>query len=150
MLDTEFETLINDETKQISGDIYWIEDVDHSPTLEFRIEVISHAEYPLFIKGSFNPLANTLTYALIHKAYGRIYALDMGKDHHNPTCSNVGELHKHRWKEAYRDKEAYVPADITASVNAPLEVWRQFCLEARIRHEGIMHEPPSIQLDLFL
>lgn len=150
MLDSEFAELIDDETKQITGDIFWINDQDHSPTVEFRAEVISVMEYPLFIRGSYNALANTLTYALIHKAHGRIYALDMGKDHHNPTCNYVGELHKHRWSEVYRDKEAYVPTDITAAVNQPVAVWLQFCLEARIRHEGVMHDPPPVQIGLLL
>ncbi|MFZ4826078.1 MAG: DUF6978 family protein [Phototrophicaceae bacterium] len=150
MLDKEFEQLILDPSKEIHGDILWIEDQDHSPALEFRVEVVSIAEYPLFIRGSFNALANTLTYALIHKGYGRIYALDIGKDHHNPSCNNVGELHKHRWTEKYRDKEAYVPTDITAPVNRPVEVWKQFCLEASITHYGIMKEPPPIQMDLII
>ena len=150
MLDSEFEVIINDRTKEITGDITWIEDQDHSPTLEFRAEVISILEYPSFIRGSYNGLANTLSFSLIHKGYGRIYALDIGKDHHNPTCQNVGELHKHRWTQTYRDKEAYIPTDITATVNRPVEVWRQFCLEARINHNGAMHDPPPIQLDLLL
>ena len=33
----EFEEFINDTTKQIDGDILWIEDEDHSPTVEFRV-----------------------------------------------------------------------------------------------------------------
>jgi len=150
MLDSEFEELINDDTKQINGDINWSEDQDHSPTLDFRVEVFSVLEHPLFVRGSYNALANTLTYTLIHRGYGRIYALDMGKDHHNPSCNNVGELHKHRWSQQFRDKDAYVPTDITAPVNYPVEVWKQFCLEARIRHEGFMKEPPPIQMDLLL
>ena len=43
--------------------------------------------------------ARTLTYALILKTAGRIYGLDLGKDHHNPQCEQVGEKHKHRWSE---------------------------------------------------
>ncbi|MGH8191833.1 MAG: DUF6978 family protein, partial [Rhodanobacteraceae bacterium] len=42
----------------------------------------------------------------------RIYGLDLGKDHHNPQCNQVGEKHKHRWTDQYRDKEAYEPRDI--------------------------------------
>lgn len=149
MLDSEFELLINDVSKTIDGDIYWIEDEDHSPTLEFRAEVLSLARYPLFVRGSFNSTINTLTYALIHRAFGRIYALDIGKDHHNPTCQYVGELHKHRWSEVYRDKVAYVPSDITVTALVPLEVWVQFCSEAKMTHNGIMHPIPPLQLELF-
>lgn len=150
MLDSEFAALIDDQTKTIVDDIYWLEDQDHSPTVEFRVAVASMLDYPLFVRGSYNALASTITFALIHKGYGRIYALDIGKDHHNPTCQNVGELHKHRWTEQFRDKLAYVPNDITALVTQPVEVWHQFCAEAKIAHTGNMHEPPAIQMDLWL
>jgi hypothetical protein len=131
--------LINDNSKFIDGDISWLEDEDHSPSVEFRAEVSSDAGYPLFVKGSRNVLAGTLSYALIHKGSGRIYALDMGKDHHNPSCEYVGEKHKHRWDEPLRDKNAYAPDDVTADINDPATVWKQFCAEARITHKGAMH-----------
>ena len=149
MNQSEFEKLMDDTTKRINGDISWSEDEDHSPTVEFRIEVTSQIGYTLFVKGSYNPTAQTLTYALIHPSFGRIYALDMGKDHHNPTCTNVGEKHKHRWNEQLRDKETYMPEDITASVADPVAVWQQFCNESRITHNGLMHTPPPLQLELF-
>jgi hypothetical protein len=108
----------------------------------------SEAGFPLFIRGSYNRLAETLTYALIHRAAGRIYSLDLGKDHHNPDCQNVGEKHKHRWKEQVRDKEAYVPGDITAPASDPRAVWQQFCTEAAIDHQGHMHAPPSLDAEV--
>jgi hypothetical protein len=98
----------------------------------------------------FAPPAKALSFALIHRAVGRIYALDLGKDHHNPTCTNVGEKHKHRYTELYRDKEAHVPPDVTASVDDPVAVWKQFCVEAGIRHSGALHAPPPVQEELFL
>jgi len=146
----DFETLLADTTKQINGHITWKQDEDHSPTVEFKVDVISLAKYPIFVKGSYNLLAQTLTYALIHQAFGRIYALDLGKDHHNPSCSNVGRKHKHRWNEIFRDKEAYVPNDITALVSDPIDVWKQFCNEAFLIHNGEMRPPPPLQLDLEL
>jgi hypothetical protein len=149
MKQQDFETLLADTTKCINGNITWEEDEDHSPTVEFRVEVISRARYPIFVKGSYNSLAQALTYALIHRSFGRIYALDMGKDHHNPSCYNVGRKHKHRWNETLRDKEAYVPDDITALVNDPLGVWLQFCKEALLTHNGEMYLPPPLQLELF-
>ena len=42
---------------------------------------------------------------LILKTVGRIYALDLGKDYHNPQCEQVGEIHKHRWPEGYGDRD---------------------------------------------
>lgn len=148
MNQTDFETLLNDTTKRIVSDITWADDEDHSPTVEFRVEVESDAGYPIFIKGSFNWLAGALSYTLVHRGSGRIYALDLGKDHHNPSCNNVGEKHKHRWNESLRDKEAYVPAEITAPVTDPVSVWAQFCEEAKIQHRGVMHRPPPIRMEI--
>lgn len=96
----EFEAILADDTKRVVGDISWVEDEDHSPSVEFRAEVLSDAGYPLFVRGSYNALAQSLTFCLIHRGAGRIYGLDLGKDHHNPSCENVGRRHKHRWKEA--------------------------------------------------
>lgn len=149
MKQSEFEALIKDSSKIIDGDITWNEDEDHSPTVEFRADLSSETGYPLFVRGSYNKEAKALTYAIIHKSYGRIYGLDLGKDHHNPSCEYVGEKHKHRWDEKLRDKQAYVPDDITASTDDPITVWRQFCLEAKINHNGLMHHPPPIQMDMF-
>ncbi|MGH8190537.1 MAG: DUF6978 family protein, partial [Rhodanobacteraceae bacterium] len=80
----------------------------------------------------------------------RIYGLDLGKDHHNPQCNQVGEKHKHRWTDQYRDKEAYEPRDITASATDPVTVWTQFCKEAKIAHHGQMMPPPPRSRELFL
>lgn len=148
MTNAELEAILGDAGKRIEIDVTWASDEDHSPALEFRVDVISDAGYPLFVKGSFNAEAETLSFALIHRAVGRIYALDMGKDHHNPTCIFVGEKHKHRWSEATRDKEAYVPVDITAALTDPVGVWKQFCTEARITHKGRMADPPPYQREL--
>jgi hypothetical protein len=148
MTQSEFEVLIDDPTKTIQADIDWSEDEDHSPSVEFRAEIQSEMGYPLFVRASYNGLANTLTYAIIHRGEGRIYGLDLGKDHHNPSCKNVGEKHKHRWNEILKDKEAYVPGDITAPVNDPVAVWKEFCSEAKIIHGGKLKEPPPVQWEL--
>ena len=145
----EIDALVADPEKVIDGDIPWLQDEDHSPSVEFRAEVRTTSGYPLFVRGSYNPLIGALTYALILKPVGRIYGLDMGKDHHNPSCQRVGDLHKHRWTEAQRDKEAYVPADITASATEPVAVWQQFCAEAGIRHLGQLGTVPPLQGDLW-
>ncbi len=49
MIQNEFEMLISDTTKRIAGDISWTEDEDHSPSVEFRVEVESDAGYPIFV-----------------------------------------------------------------------------------------------------
>jgi hypothetical protein len=148
MNQADFEGLLNDTTKRVVGDVTWAIDEDRSPAVEFRMEVQSDVGYPIFVKGSYNALASTLTYTLVHRGSGRIYALDLGKDHHNPTCTNTGEKHKHRWREPMRDKEAYVPDDITSPATDPVSVWRQFCAEAKINHDGVMHPPPPVQMEL--
>lgn len=149
LTNTEFNSILTDTSKRIEGTITWGEDEDHSPSLEFRAEIQSAAGWPLFIRGSYNRLTGTLTYALILKTEGRIYALDLGKDHHNPECIQVGDKHKHQWNEQFRDKAAYVPDDITQPVTDPVAVWAEFCREANIEHNGNMEQPPPIQEDLF-
>jgi len=145
----EFNAILSDVTKRVVEDISWSEDEDHSPGVEFRARVDSDAGYPLFVCGSYNAQVRALTFVLIHRVAGRIYGLDLGKEHHNPDCHNVGEKHKHSWNEPLRDKEAYVPSDITAEVDDPVAVWGQFCAEARIAHNGKMHAPPPVQKELF-
>lgn len=142
MNDAELAAILEDPSKSIEGDIDWREDEDHSPAVEFRAEVLSDAGWPLVVCGSFNALAGTLTYAMIHRGMGRVYALDLGKDHRNPDGDMVGEKHKHRWTKRFRDKEAYVPEDITANVESPVDVWQQFCVEAGITHRGALRGPP--------
>ena len=117
--------------------------------VEFRIDIESTNGWPLFVQGRYNEAARTLSYALILKTEGRICGLDLGKDHHNPQCDQVGEKHKHRWSERYRDKEAYVPDDVNAPVSDPVAVWTEFCAEARIQHHGSMQAPPPKQGELW-
>lgn len=148
MTQEDFDILIEDTSKTINGDIEWNTDEDHSPSVEFRAEITSDPGYPIYIRGSYNSLIDALTFAIIHKSVGRIYALDLGKDHHNPSCHNVGEKHKHRWTEAFKDKDAYVPDDITAEASDPVTVWMQFCQEACITHNGNLKSPISSQKEL--
>jgi len=140
----EFDAFLTDGIKIILGDIVWRNDVDNSPAQEFRVELETSTGYPLFIKGRYNPSAGKLSYAIIFRGEGRIYGLDLGADHRNPDRIRVGEKHKHYWLEGYRDKWAYVPGDITETWNRPVDVWRQFCIEAKLAHSGKMFEP-SVQ-----
>ena len=149
LTNSEFDSILQDTSKRIDGNIVWAEDEDHSPSVEFRVEVVSEEGWPLFVRGSYNPLIPALTFALILKTVGRIYALDLGKDHHNPGCNQVGAKHKHKWTEQFRDKEAYVPADITTAASDPAAVWKQFCDEAKLIHAGVLGAPPPAMGDLF-
>jgi hypothetical protein len=145
----EFEELINDQSKRIDVDISWEQRKNHPTYVGFQAEIISDTGYPLFVKGSYDARIDALSFVLIYRSSVRIYGLDLGKDHTNPDGERVGEKHKHRWSATLRDKEAYVPSDITASAAEPVNVWEQFCREAKIVHNGTMKEPPPLQLDLF-
>lgn len=145
----EFDTILKDVTKRIEGDINWSNDEDHSPAVEFRAEVHSDSGWPLFVRGSYNKFAETLTFALILKTVGRIYGLDIGKDHRNPHGEKTGKKHKHSWSVEFRDKKAYVPTDITASIYEPVTLWEQFCGEACIQHYGKLNQLPPRQEELF-
>lgn len=148
----EFEGILRDTSKTIEGDIIWKPDPKNDIWLKFKAEILSEGEaHQLSIRGTYNSLIRSLSYHIICLPHGRIYGLDMGKDHRNPSTGKlVGEKHKHRWTEIYRDREAYVPPDITASASEPVKVWRQFCEEATIRHNGVMHSIPEQQMDMFL
>lgn len=146
----EYEALMSDTTKRIDRQIDWSIDEDHSPAVSFLVEINSEPAYPLYAKGYLNRAARKLTYVLIHRAEGRIYGLDLGKAHRNPDGISVGEKHKHRWSERFGVKDAYVPADITETVDRPVEVWDQFCAEANLIHNGKMNLPPAEQLDMNL
>jgi hypothetical protein len=149
MTQAEFEALLADNSKRIDQDILWQEDEDRSPGVEFRVPVNSDSGFPIFIKGWYNREAQTLSYSLIHRGVGRIYGLDLGKDHHNPSCDYVGEKHKHRWSDAVRDKDAYMPPDITIPATNPVGVWSEFCQKAKINHVGVMYPPPPVNLEMF-
>ena len=147
----EFESILSDTSKTVKGDILWKPDLKYDLWLKFKAAILLDREtYVLTVHGTYNTLIEALSYVIICPQYGRIYGLDMGEDHRNPDGKLVGEKHKHRWSEIYRDKEAYVPPDITAPANDPVEVWLQFCEEATIRHNGVMQPVPEQQLDMFI
>ena len=146
----EFEALIADTSKRVEGDVVWSEDEDHSPTVEFKAKIDSAPGYALFVKGSFNAISHNISFTIFHSSAGRIYGLDLGKDHRNPNGQLIGEKHKHRWSEKYRDKDAYVPTDITAPATDPVALWGQFCEEAKMTHQGTMHKPIPVQIELIL
>lgn len=136
----EYSAVIDDGTKRIIGDIAW-EGHPNAPTWEFRVDVDSEADHPIFIKGWYNPHSGKLSYALIHRIVGRIHGLDLGADHCNPDGQLMGEKHKNYWVPGSRDKWAYVPSDITEPWNRPAAVWGQFCVEINLRHQGTLRDP---------
>lgn len=137
----EYDAIIGDSTKVISENIVW-EGSSHSPARQFRVDIDSDEGHPIFVKGWYNPRSDKLSFAIIHRTVGdRIYGLDLGAGHSNPDGSLVGEKHKNYWRPGSRDKWAYVPEDITETLERPVAVWQQFCAEANLRHSGTMFHP---------
>ena len=140
----ELRYLLDDKTKQISEDIFWRDDQDHSPAKEFRVAIDSEPGWPISVNGRWNPDSQKLSFTLIHDAAGRIIGLDLGDVEHpnpKPNRERLVGTHKHRWTVAHRDKWAYSPTDITAEWHQPAAVWRQFCAEVHIIHSGVVHPP---------
>ena len=52
LTNAEFDTILDDLSKRIGGDIVWREDEDHSPSVEFRAEIQSDMGWPLFVRGA--------------------------------------------------------------------------------------------------
>lgn len=137
----EFDAILSDVTKRINQNIAWVDDPSHKPAVVFRVPIASDGRYPLQAFGRWNPKAGKLSYGLLYQGVGRIYGLDMGMQHRNPTGQPLDDIHKHSWTSEFRDQLAYVPEDITALWNEPLEVWRQFCAEAKVVHSGTLAIP---------
>lgn len=138
----EFDDILADFGKRIEGDLVWAPNPQHIGAVEFRAEVASDGGYPLFVAGWYRPQRFALAYTLVHRPAGRIYAINFGHPHTNPTTGErVGVKHKHYWTAENADRMAYNPADITEPWHRPVAVWRQFCAEARIEHRGVMHLP---------
>lgn len=139
----EFEAILADDTKRITGNIVWGDDIGHYPAREFRAEIRNDKNYSMFIAGKYNLFSGKLSYSLILRGTGRIYGLDLGEGaaHCNPDGEMIRGKHKARWRDGYRDKFAYIPEDITATLDQPVEAWHQFCAEANLKHHGIMRRP---------
>ncbi len=146
--EAELTAILEDPSKAIDGDLYWTLRNDFGPFAFFQARVDSSEGWPIFIKGSHNHEASKLAFAIIHQGYGRrIYGLCLGYGHTNLDRSRAESPHKHRPRES-DDKYAYAASDITATILDPLDVWSQFCREARITHRGRLHRLPSIQAEL--
>ena len=141
LTDGVWRIILKDTSKCIPGDINWVGDEHRSHVRRFQSEVETETGYLLSVRGYYNPRAMMLSYTIILGDGNRIYGLDLGKDHRNPGGTRVGKKHKHRWSERYQDTEAYAPDDITEPVSDPVAVWRQFCAEACLKHDGALEQP---------
>ena len=137
----ELDMILADDSKRISGDIFWSAVRDQRAAFRFRAPIENARGVPLAIHGWYRPDIKNLAFALIWNRRTRVYALDMAGRHRNPEPPHVVGLHKHRWSDEIRDTVAYTPPDITAGADQPESAWRQFCAEAGIHHAGRMHLP---------
>ena len=147
MLDFEFKNLLVAQ-KTLNSSINWSVDEDHSDNREFLYPLENDQERILQIRGSYNRNIPALSFTILDKAVGRIYGLDLGRGHRNPDKKQVGPKHKHSWTELDKDGWAYVPSDITGNASDILQVWKEFCVEFNIVHNGDMFEP-DWGLDIF-
>lgn len=136
--------------KVAEGDLVWTWDTNHVGCAKLVKPVPLRWGHRLFeIRGTYNPLKLEISYTVLHPRLSgcrRIYALDHGGHRHkNPDQRFVGSLHKHRWSERYLDQDAYEPTDISKPPTDIEGVWREFCDEALIRHDGVFFPLPPRQ-----
>lgn len=132
-------TQMVETVKYIRSDIDWQRDRDHSLGWEFRIDC-DYDGQTLRVIGSCCKIAEVASFVIVHQQSGRVYALDLGKCHVNADGTNVGDVHKHKPRDCDRTF-AYKPDDITASATDLTLLWKQFCLECNIVHEGRFRVP---------
>ncbi len=142
--DREFEAILMDESKRVEVDIEWRADRGRVASYYFRVPLASGPGYPIEVFGRWNQSGRRLSYVLLYSGVGRIYGLDVGHGHRNPDGELLGSPHKHKWSADFRDRQAYMPSDITAQWHEPVRAWGQFCAEARIVHLGRLGEPSRI------
>ena len=137
----DFDALLANPTKRVLGDVAWTRVPGGAPAVGFRVDVLVDPPVPLTVAGRFNPATRKLSYTLIHNRARRIYGLDLGESHRNPDGAILRGTHKHRWRDRWKDRCAYRPPDITAGWDDPVTVWKQFCAEANLRHDGVLEQP---------
>ena len=139
--ESDVAAIIADQSKVIVDNIVWRLQPTITPASKFRAPISCAEDPPLLMEGFFNPMSGKLSFSMILQGQGRIYGLDLGREHRNVGDEKVGETHKVRWTVSDRDRLAFVPKDISAHWSDPVAVWQQFCLEANLRHTGRMIAP---------
>jgi len=115
---------------------------------KFKVDVKNKEGYPLKLVGTYSHKTGNFSFALL-LGKKRIRGLDCGhKPHHNPDCQRIKGPHKHRWTDAYQDREAYVPKSVNCT--DIIQAFRDFLKECKIIFKGTLKRPfiPS-DLDMF-
>ena len=149
----EIQTILNDNSKKICGNILWTRNKSFSDIATFNIPIISDGLGELTLRGSYNLIYSKISFVIVYKQK-RIYSLDIGHDHTNRKTKtqkrkSIGSVHKHKWSRKFKDAYAYQPDDITAKAHEVEKAWKEFCIESKITHEGIFYHPSQRQQELF-
>lgn len=94
--------------------------------------------YETLLHGNYNLELGTYTFTIIMNG-NRVKSLDIGKAH-----KEHGEKHKHSWTETHKDRNVYVPDDITTGADMKI-VFQEFLAECNIKTEVELPNPPSSQ-----
>jgi len=132
----EIEDIIANVKKEITDTIEWSY---KNGVQKFKVDVQNEAGYPLKLVGTLSYRSGNFSFALL-LGKRRIRGLDCGKKvHHNPECTRIKGVHKHKWSDAYQDKEAYVPPDIDCS--SIIEALKAFLEECNIQLKAVVKKP---------
>jgi len=122
--------------KHIEDDITWTH--KQKDWLEFRTRIECDADCTLWLVGSYNHCLDAYSYSFLANGQ-RLRGLDVGKDHHNPTCEDVGSPHVNYWTDPHEAKMAREADDIDCSTMASaIEGFLKLC---KIDLNGIFHAP---------
>jgi hypothetical protein len=136
----EFEALIADLTKRIEGTISWSQDKS-GVVFDFRAKVKSDSGDQLSVKGSHNRKLGKTSYTLF--TTDRIFSVDYDRNH-----GDAGNFHIHAW-DASRQKCVAMKASGQIEIaRDPLRLWKWFCEQAHITHDGVLESLPPLQESL--
>lgn len=137
MTQAEFEAIIADLTKRIEGDISWNQDKS-GIVFDFRVKVRSDSGDQLSVKGSYNRKLGKISYTLF--TTDRIFSVDYDRDH-----GDAGNFHVHTWDESKRKCIATKATAASEISRDPLRLWKWFCEQAHITHDGVLQSLPPVQ-----
>ncbi len=108
---------------------------------EFRVKVVSDAGDQLSVKGSHNRKLGKTSYTLFSTV--RLFSVDYDRNH-----ADVGNFHVHTW-DASQQKPIAAKANAETEIGKdPLQLWKWFCEQTHIRHDGTLESLPRVQEEL--
>jgi hypothetical protein len=125
--------------KRIVGSSQWRKRGDGNWYMEMPVE--AEEQLPLRLYGRFNPRTGNYTF-IFFCGEVNLRRLDVGKRHHNPECEDIGEVHKHKWTNRFRDKWAYEPVEVRTTDPIAM-AFGIFLNECSIALEGRFVGPPQ-------